>query len=111
MRSTGGGGSITNLWIHFLHRHLQDTIVIMEEVNCTHHRFPNCDMFAPQTALKYHCPTTTLCARGEERKLRRLEEIESRKGGVIVFKEYVHPLAMVSYFGYPGQTLAAIDNN
>ena len=35
----------TNLWIHFMHRHVCDMIVIMEEGNRPHPRCPDCDMF------------------------------------------------------------------
>ena len=35
----------TNLWIHFVHRHVRDTIVMMEEGDRPHPRCLVCDMF------------------------------------------------------------------
>ena len=40
----------TNLWIHFFHCHMQDTLVILEEENRPHPRRPACDMFVPWEA-------------------------------------------------------------
>ena len=40
-RGGGGGGlSSDNLWVHFLHCHVQDTIVILEEGNRPHPAAP-----------------------------------------------------------------------
>ena len=42
-----GGVSRDNLRVHFLHHHIHDTILILEEGNCPHSHFPECDMFVP----------------------------------------------------------------
>ena len=44
----------TNLRIHFVHRHMGDTLVIKEECKHPHPRCPACDMFVTWVALK-HC--------------------------------------------------------
>ena len=52
--SSGGvprGASNKDVWVHFLHRHVQDTVVIMEEGNLTHPRCPRCDLQVPRKAL------------------------------------------------------------
>ena len=50
-RCLGGVLSRTNLWIYFLHRHVQDTIVILEEGTQPYPRCTQCDIFVPQKAL------------------------------------------------------------
>ena len=45
----------TGLRIHLLHRDMRDTVVIVEEVNLTHPRFPRCDMLSLWAASN---PTT-----------------------------------------------------
>ena len=44
-----GGREInrTNLRIHFIHCHVQYTLVILEEGNCPHPWCLDCDMFVP----------------------------------------------------------------
>ena len=41
LRDAGGGASRTNLQIKYVQRYVQDTIMIMEEINRPHHRFPD----------------------------------------------------------------------
>ena len=41
----GGGTNRTNLQVHFMHCHVRDTIVILEEGNRPYPCFPTCDMF------------------------------------------------------------------
>ena len=47
----GGASSRTNLWIHFAHRHVQDTTGILEEGNRPFPRCPQCDMIVPKRPL------------------------------------------------------------
>ena len=49
-----------NLWVHFVHHHVGDKIVILKEGNRPHPRFPNCDMFVPCMALKRRHSTNAL---------------------------------------------------
>ena len=41
----------TNLWIHFVHFHVQDTVVIMKEGNRPHPHCQTCEMFVPWAVL------------------------------------------------------------
>ena len=41
----------TEMWVHFVHRNVQDTVVMMEEGNLPHPRCPQCDMQVPRKAL------------------------------------------------------------
>ena len=65
--------------VHFLHRHVLDTVVILEDVNLPHPRCPKCDMLVPCRTLNGRQPATVKCARGAERKRRRLAEEEFRE--------------------------------
>ena len=76
----GGASSRTNLRIHFVHCHVRDAIVILEEGNRPYPRFPQCDMFVPHKALNGQHLSLSLCRRGMESKWRRLAEKEAREG-------------------------------
>ena len=68
----------TEMQVHFVHRHVLKTVVILEEVNFPHPRCARCDMLVPQRALNRRHPDTAQCKRGAERKRRRLAEAETR---------------------------------
>ena len=65
--------------VHFLHRHVLDTVVILEEGNFPHPRCALCNMPVPQRALNGRHPGTAQCKRGAERKRRQLAEAETRE--------------------------------
>ena len=52
----------TNLRINLVHRHMRETIVIMEGGNCYHYRCSSYNMFVPWEEINHHHPTTALCA-------------------------------------------------
>ena len=60
-----GRGTIQdNLRIHFVHRHVRDKIVILEEGNHLHPQLPNCDIFLPWLELdKRHSDTAPAIVR------------------------------------------------
>ena len=62
----GGVTSLTNLWVHFLHRHIKDTIVILEEGNQPYPHWNKCEMFFSQRSLNGRHPSTALCQPGGE---------------------------------------------
>ena len=41
----------TTMRVHFLHRHVRDFVIILEEGNLPHPRFPHCNMLLPWRAL------------------------------------------------------------
>ena len=47
----GGDSNRTNLRVQFAHRHVRDTIVILEEGNPPYPRCPMCDMFMSHKSL------------------------------------------------------------
>ena len=68
----------TEMRVHFVHRHVLDTVVILEEGNSPHPRCARCDMQVPQRALNGRHPGTAQCHKGAERKRRRLAEAETQ---------------------------------
>ena len=65
--------------VHFVHRHVQDTVVMLEEGNPPHPRCPQCDMQVPKKALNGQHLGTAQFAKGVERKRRRLADTETRE--------------------------------
>ena len=74
--------------MHFVHRHVQDTVVMLEEGNSPHPRCAKCDMQVPRKALNGHHLGTAQCAKGAEQKQRRLEETETRENLEQAFHAY-----------------------
>ena len=64
----------TNLLIYFMHWHMRDAIVILEEGNLPHPPCPDCAMFVLWAALNKRHTTTAFCARVIDSKRRQLEE-------------------------------------
>ena len=69
----------TEMWVYFLHRHVLDTVVILEEGNPPYPRCNQCEILVYRRALNGRHPTTDQCARGAERKMCRLAETELRE--------------------------------
>ena len=65
--------------IHFVHWHVFDTVVMLEEGNSPHPRCSRCDMQVHRRALNGRHPGTAQCAKGAERKRRRLAETETKE--------------------------------
>ena len=63
----------------FMHKHVWDTVVILEEGNLPHPWCPRCDMLVPWKALNGHNLTTDQCVKVEERKRRQLVAEEMRE--------------------------------
>ena len=65
--------------VHFMHRCLLDTVVILEEGNFPQPWCAQCNMLVPWRALNGRHLATAQCAREVERKRRRLAEAETRE--------------------------------
>ena len=65
--------------VHFVHRHVHDTVVILEEGNLPLPRCPWCDLQVSRKALNGLHLGTSQCRTGTERKRIRLAEAEMRK--------------------------------
>ena len=64
--------------VQFVHRHVHDTVVILEEGNLPLPRCPRCDLQVSRKALNERHLETSQCRTGTERKRRRLAEAEMR---------------------------------
>ena len=64
--------------MHFLHQHVLDTVVILEEGNFPHPWCARCDILVRRRDLNARHPATVQCAMGAERERRSLIEAEMR---------------------------------
>ena len=80
----------TAMRVQFLHRHVQDTVVMLEEGNSPHPRCARCDMQVTRKALNGRHLGTSQCETGAERKRRRLAETETRENLERAFSAYEH---------------------
>ena len=78
--------------VNFLHRHVQDTVFVLEEGNFPYPWFPQCNMMFPWRALNGRHLSTAQCDRGVERNRRRLAEEELRDISERAFQAYGAPL-------------------
>ena len=101
----------TAIQVHFVHRNVLDTVVMLEEGNYPHPRWAQCDMQVPQRALNGWHPGTTQCLKGAERKRRRLAETETRENSERVFEAYRAPIESMTEFKYLGMILTATDDD
>ena len=58
----------TDLHIHFLHRNVRDTVIVMKEVNLPHPWCPSCDMLLLWVVLIDSQPSTKQCEKGVKQK-------------------------------------------
>ena len=86
--------------VHFLHRHILNTMVILEEGNLPHPRCARCDMLVPRRDLNDRHPATAQCARGLERNMRQIIEAETRESSERASEAYGEPLENVMKFRY-----------
>ena len=68
-------------------------------------------MLVPCKALNGQHVTTSQCANGTERKIRRMAEEEMQESVWRAFQAYVRPLATVTLFKYLGLVLTVADDN
>ena len=62
--------------VHFVHRHVHETVVILEEGNIPLPRCPRCDLQVSMKALKGRYLETNQCKKGAERKQWRIAAAE-----------------------------------
>ena len=93
--------------VHFVHRHVLNTVVITEERKFPHPRCARCDMLVPRRALNARHPSTAQCKKGTEWKRRRLAEADTRESTEQAFEVYGEPIKNVLAFTYLGRVLTA----
>ena len=97
--------------VHFVHRHVQDTVVMLEEGNLPHPRCPRCDMQVPRKARNGRHLGTAQCAKGAKWNRRRLAETETREKLERAFHAYGQSMETVSEFRCLGRLLTATDDD
>ena len=75
--------------VHFVHRHVHDTVVILEEGNLPLPRCPRCYLQVSRKALNGRHLGTNQCRTGAERKIWRLVAAEGGAATERTFKAYV----------------------
>ena len=93
-----------------MHRHVHDTVVMMEEGKLPLPRCPRCDLQVSRKALNGRHLGTIQCRTGTERKWRRMAEAEIRENSERAFHAYGKPMESVSEFRYLGWMLTATDD-
>ena len=86
---------LAGLHVHFLQRHAQDTMIIMEEVKLAHPRCYLCEILVPWATLNGRHPNTDQCEKGAERKQQKIVAEEAQASTEWAFKEYGQPLTLV----------------
>ena len=85
----------TAMRVHFMHRHVHNTVVILEGGNLPLPRCSRCNLQVSRKALNRRHLGTLQCHKGEEQKRRGLTETETRKNTERVFHAYGKPMAAV----------------
>ena len=93
--------------VHFVHWHVHDTVVILEEGNLPLPRCPRCDLQVPRRALNGRHLGTAQCKTGAKRKLRRLAAAEGAAASKRAFEAYGRRIPAVQEFRYLGRVLTA----
>ena len=101
----------TAMRVHFVHRNVLDTVVILEEGNFPHTWCARCDMLVPWRVLNGRHPVTAQCKKGAEWKRRQLVQAETQESTEQAFGAYGEPIKNVSVFTYLGRVLTAGDND
>ena len=94
---------------HLWHRHVRDTVVILEEVNLPRPWCPLCDMLVLWKALNGTHRCTSQYNRGAEQKRRRLAAEEGREVTARALSAYGRPLEMATSFRYLGRVISVAD--
>lgn len=105
----GKATSRNDLRRHFVHRHVQSTLVILEEGSAPLPRCELCDMFVTFAALNSGHQNTACCRKGRARKEQRHAREDARRASEAVFTVHGIPLDSVQDFTYLGRTLNCFD--
>ena len=98
-------------WVNFTHRHVQETVVILEGGGHPLPRCPKCDIFVTWRAINGRHQSPEMYARGEERSRKHCREEEARGSTAAAFQAYGRPLEAALEFKYIGGVLTALYDN
>ena len=97
--------------VHFVHRHVHKTVVILEEGNLPLPCCPRCDLQVSMKALNGRHLDTNQCKTGAERKLWRLAVAEVETTVEKVFHAYGKKMQAVTEFRYLGRVMTNTDDD
>ena len=97
--------------VHFVHRHVQDTVVMLDEGNLPHPWCPRCYLQVPRKALIGSRLGTAQCKKGAEQKQRWLADTDTRENLEQAFHAYRKTMQLVSEFRYFRRLLRATDDD
>ena len=103
--------TLAAMWVHFVHRHVHDTVVILEEGNLPLPWCPRCNLQVSRKALNGRHLGNSQCRTGTERKRRQLVEAEMRKTSERELHAYWKQMMAVTEFRYLGRVLTATDDD
>ena len=97
--------------VHFVHRHVHNTVVILEEGNLPLPRSPRCDLQVYRKALNERHLETNQCKKGAERKQRRTAAAEVDTTSEKAFHAYRDKMRAVTEFRYLGRVMTNTDDD
>ena len=97
--------------VHFVHRDVHDTVVILEEGNLPLPRCPRCDLQVSRKALNGRHLGKNQCRTGAELKIRRLAAAEREAATERSFNAYGRRVTSVKEFRYLGRILTSTDDD
>ena len=97
--------------VHFVHRHVHDTVVILEEGNLPLPRCPQCGLQVSRKALDGRHLHTSQCRKGTEQKRQRLAEAELETTSEKAFHTYGTKMRAVTEFKYLRRVLTNTDDD
>ena len=93
-----------------MHRHVHNTVVILEEGNLPLPRCPRCDLQVSRRALNGRHLGTNQCRTGAERNIWSLAAVEVEAATERAFNAYGRRLNLVKEFRYLGRILTSTDD-
>ena len=97
--------------VHFVHRHVLYTVVILEEGNLPLPRCPRCDLQVSRRALNGRHLETNQCKTVAERKQRILAAAEIEITSEKAFHTYGKKMRAVTEFRYLGRVMTNTDDD
>ena len=97
--------------VHFVHRNVHDTVVILEEGNIPLPRCPRCDLQVSRKAINGRHLETNQCNTVAERKQQRLVAAEMEITLEKAFHAYEKKMRAVTEFWYLGRVITNTDDD
>jgi hypothetical protein len=94
---------------HFLYRHFQDTIIIMEEGRLS--RCTLCGMFCTKLQLAGGHTKTVLCKQGTKRNKQKMRDLQCIRAFQRTFTIQNQPIETLTSFQYLGRIITSMDSD